>query len=348
MRPRRRDRKAALIASLTAVLALALGASACAPKNVADAEKRGDVAWLDTKGTPDAIAALGRLADKSDKAARAIEKRATFDPNAYAAAWAAVVRGAPWGTTLFKTALGDAARAESAAAAMARGDAHITPFLGDLEAALVRLGASMQNAAISTSLASAGPGAHDAVTRRLADAATRGAMCRGLGSPEASPDARKCLMQAPAQSRDNSYCLDAALKLAGDDDEALSWLAGVAEPGLLGAAGKSEFLSCARLHIAWSKALVTRPASTHTALIVPLSHALKRCPLEMDGVLADSLARNPASADVIVGAIDPYGSYGANLKATCKALEGVRNFRGVSAFTRERASDTVARSCKMK
>jgi hypothetical protein len=340
----------ASLLTAAAVMAVALSASlvACGPKNVTDAEKRSDVAWLDTKGTPDAIAALGRLADKNDKAARAIEKRAPYDPNAYAAAWAAVVRGAPWGTALFRAALADPVRAESAAAAMDRGDGHMTPFLSDLEAALVRLGASMQNAAISTSLASAGPAAHDAVTRRLADAATRGAMCRGLGSPEASPDARKCLMQAPAQSRDNSYCLDAALKLAGDDDEALSWLAGVAEPGLLGAAGKSELLTCGRLHLAWSKALVTRPASTHAALIVPLAHALKRCPLEMDGVLADSLTRNPASADVIVGAIDPYGSYGANLKATCKALEAVRNFRGISAVTRERANDAVARSCKMK
>ena len=320
----------------------------CRPSTVADAEAKGDVAWLDAKGTPEALAALGRLADKNPKAVVAIESRMAYDPTAYALAWSATVRGAAWGTTTLKKALGDPSRAEAAAAAMSRKDPHLAQFVTELEGALVRLAASQQNAAVATGLASVGAPAKDAVERRLADGSTRGAMCRGISSTDASGEARKSLTLVSPASRDNGYCVDAVIKIASEDDDLLAWLATSGEPGIVGAAGKNELMTCGRLHTLWGKALAERAPEVYSALLVPLSNALKRCPKELDGVLADAITRLPATHFVVVGAIDAFGSYGGNLKATCAALPIVAANMKAPGVTRERARDALAHSCTMR
>src|SRR5687767_14642771 len=78
------------------LLPFVLAIAACHPSNATDAEAKGDVEWLEADGSADAVAALGRLADKHRKALSALETRSTFDPNAYVAAWAAHLRGATW------------------------------------------------------------------------------------------------------------------------------------------------------------------------------------------------------------------------------------------------------------
>jgi hypothetical protein len=312
---------------------------------VAEAEANADVKWLEATGTPDAVAALGRVADKNPKAVTALKARSQFDPHGFVAAWEATVRGAQWGPAMLREGLADPARAESAAGAMAKADAHLVPFAADLEQALVRLSASMQNFAIASTLASIGPPARTSVERRLNDASSRGAMCRGIASKDASADARKALREVPESSRDNPFCVDATVRVASEADDALTWLATRGEPGLLGAAGKSEVLACPRLHTLWSRALAERPPDTHAALTVPLGHAIQRCTVEMDGVLADALARMPATHALVVNAIDPYEAYGKNLRATCAALFAVSTGRD-PLIVRERASDTLARGCK--
>ncbi len=330
------------------LIAVGISCVGCRPSTVAEAEAKGDVVWLDTKGTPEALQALGRLADKNPKAVIAIESRTAYDPTAYQLAWAATLRDAPWGTTTLKKALGDPSRAESAAAAMSRKDPHLAQFVTELEGALVRLAASQQNAAVATGLASVGAAAKDAVERRLADGSTRGAMCRGLSSADASAEARKSLTVVPPASRDNGYCVDAVIKIAAEDDDLLAWLATAGEPGIVGAAGKNELMKCARLHTLWAKALAERSPEVYSALLVPLSNALKRCPNELDGVLADAITRLPATHFVVVGAIDAFGSYGGNLKATCAALPIAAANMKAPGVTRERARDALAHSCTLR
>jgi hypothetical protein len=74
---------------------MAAAVSACAPTTVEQAERKGDVAWLDQNRTPDAIAALGRLADTKPDAVAALEGRSAVDAHAFQAAWSALDRGAP-------------------------------------------------------------------------------------------------------------------------------------------------------------------------------------------------------------------------------------------------------------
>jgi hypothetical protein len=328
-----------------AVVALALLA-ACRPSSVADAEAKGDVAWLEDNGTPDAVAALGRLADKNPKAVAALETRSAFDGQAFKAAWSAVVRGAPWGTTLLRSSLADPKRADMAAAGMERREPHLVAFLVDLEGALVRLSATLQNVNVSAALASIGPAATDAVARRLVDASTRGGMCRGIASRDADASARRALLEAAETSRDDPSCVDAVVRIAVDDETALVWMAERGEPGILGAAGKSDVLSCPRLHVAWARAIAARPPEVYSALTVPLGYALKRCAAEMDGVVADAIAHRPATRAAVVQAIDPYEGYGGALRATCAALPSVAVGRD-GAIVRERASDAlVHNACK--
>ena len=165
---------------------VALLAPACTPSTIEEAERKGDAAWLDENGTPDAVAALGRVADKNPKALAALEARSTFDMQAFRAAWDGVVRGAPWGGEMLRGGLADPKRADLAASAVVRHDARLVPFIPDLEQALVRLSATLQNFNVSSALASVGKPAHDAIVRRLGDASTRGAMCRGIASNSAS------------------------------------------------------------------------------------------------------------------------------------------------------------------
>ncbi|HEY3822254.1 MAG TPA: hypothetical protein VGL81_34050 [Polyangiaceae bacterium] len=324
---------------------VALLAPACAPSTIEEAERKGDVSWLDQNGTPDAVAALGRIADKNPKALAALEARSAFDVQAFRAAWNGVVRGAPWGSEMLRRGLADPARADLAASAVDRHDARLVPFIGDLEQALVRLSATLQNFNVSGALAALGKPAHDAVVRRLGDASTRGAMCRGIASKDADADARKALMDAPESGRDSPSCVDAVVSLAAADDVTLGWLAETAEPGLLGAAGKEERLPCARLHVVWTKALAARPAQVYSALTVPLGYAVKRCTPEMDGVLADAIAHLPATHAFVVEAIDPFTGYGDALRATCAALPMVASGRD-PAVVRERANDALNHACK--
>jgi hypothetical protein len=71
------------------------------PSRVAEAEAKGDVAWLDANGSADAIAALGRVADNDSRGVELLKKRASFDTNAYIAAWLAAKQElhAAWRTT---------------------------------------------------------------------------------------------------------------------------------------------------------------------------------------------------------------------------------------------------------
>jgi len=320
-------------------------APACTPSTIEEAERKGDAAWLDENGTPDAVAALGRLADKNPRALAALEARSSFDMQAFRAAWDGIVRGAPWGGEMLRRGLGDPKRADLAASAVVRHDARLVPFIPELEQALVRLSATLQNFNVSSALASVGKPAHDAIVRRLGDASTRGAMCRGIASKDAEPDARKALMDAPESGRDSPSCVDAVVSLASEDDAALAWMAEKGEPGLLGAAGKEERLPCARLHVAWTKALTTRPVEIYSALTVPLGYAVKRCTPEMDGVLADAIAHLPATRAFVVEAIDPFTGYGNALRATCAALPMIAGGRD-TALVRERANDALNHACK--
>ena len=331
------------------LLALAGGLPAfagCRPATIEEAEARGDVAWLQHNDSPAAAAALGRMADSNPAAAAALALRSSYDPEAFRVAWDAVVRGAPWGPAMLHEALADPKRADPAATGMAKRDPHLAPFLDDLEGALVRLSATPRNANVATTLASIGPPARAAVERRLIDASTRGAMCIGIASPQADDDARKALIGVPETARDAPNCVDAVVVVAADDEAALTWLAERAEPGLLGAAGKSATLPCARLHVAWVKAFAARPRNVYPALTVPLGYAVTRCAAQMDGILADAIVHLPASRRVVIEAIDPFATYGDGLRATCAALPTVIASGQDAATVRERANDALTHACK--
>jgi hypothetical protein len=317
----------------------------CKPTTVADAEARGDVAWLKQNDSPSASAALGRLADKDPNAVAVLTLRSSYDLEAFRAAWAAVTRGAPWGTTLIHDALGDPKRADHAAAVMTKAGGRLPAFVPDLEAALVRLSATPQNVNVSTALASVGPPARAAVERRLVDASTRASMCVGIVAPHADDDARKALLGVPQAARDALSCVDAVVRVAADDEAALAWLATRGEPGLLGAAGKNPAMPCAQLHVAWVQAFATRPASDYPALTVPLGYAVTRCAPQMDGVLADAIVHLPAAHGVVVAAIDPFASYGDGLRATCAALPTIADGPD-KPVVRERATDALFHACK--
>jgi hypothetical protein len=332
-------RRLPLLALIAAVAPLA-----CRPATIAEAEAKGDVAWLEQNGTPDAVAALGRLADKDPKAATTLRSR-QFDAFAFRAAWAAVLREAAWGSTMLRAALADPKQADLAASGMGRREPHLVSFLADLDGALVRLSASKQNFNVSSALASVGPSARQTIERRLIDSSTRAAMCRGIASNDAETDAHNALLSVPEKARDDPACVDAVARVAAQDENALAWLGERGEPGLLSAAGKEDALPCAKLHAVWAKAFVARPATLYSALTVPLGHALKRCAAEMDGVLADAIVRLPATHGVVVEAIDPWANYGGALRATCAALVSVASGKD-TAFVRERATDALFHACK--
>ncbi len=62
-----------VVASVAVVVLL----GGCKPSTIAEAERKGDVAWLDQNGTPDSVSALGRLADTKPDAVTALEARST-------------------------------------------------------------------------------------------------------------------------------------------------------------------------------------------------------------------------------------------------------------------------------
>ena len=327
-----------------AMLALVALGTACTAKTVGEAEAKRDVTWLVDDASPQAVAALGRLADGDSQAAAVLEKRSSTDVNAYIAAWAAVTRGAPWGTTLLRGALADPTRADVAATALPRRDPRLIPFVPDLEGAVVRLSAGHRGSVVAGVLASIGPAAHAQVERRLVDPKTRGAMCDGIGLPEASGDAKSLVLAVPSEARDHASCIDMVLTMAATEDVVLDWLAQSAEPGLVGATAKSR-LPCPRLGLIWAKGLVERAPETHAALAVPLKHSLSRCASVLDPIVADLLNKAPRSRAVIMQAIDAYSAEMSDLKLTCKALRsGWVN--GESARIRERAEDALSHGCK--
>ena len=332
--------KALIAASLLGVLA---ASAACGPKTVGDAEAKHDIAWLETEASPQAMAALGRLADSDPKALAVLQKRSTLDVNAYIAAWEAVTRNAPWGTTFLRSALADPTRADIAATALPRRDPRLIPFVPDLEGAVVRLSAGHRGSVVAGVLASIGPAAHAHVQRRLIDAKTRGAMCDGIGLPEASGDAKSLVLSVPPEARDHASCVDMVLTMATTEDVVLDWLAVNAEPGLITAAAKSQ-LPCARLTVIWAKGLVERPVNSHSALTVPLQLSLRRCSTALDPVIADLLTKAPLARGCIMQAVDPYSTELSDLRLTCRALRAgwVAN---ESPRVRERAQDALAHGC---
>lgn len=322
-----------------------LAGAGCRPTSVAEAETKGDVAWLDTEGSPAAIEAIGRIADKAPEAVTVLEGRAKFDVSAYIAAWGGVKRGAKWGSDLLHAGLQDPSRAEVAASAVEGKDPAIEPFLADVEAAMTRLAATGATSTLAAVLAAAGPSAHDAVVRRLADKVTRGAMCGGISVATGSPDARAVLRSVPATSRDDQTCIGAVTTLAASDDVTLKWLAQQAEPGLLGAASKLSTLDCPRLQRLWADALATRGATQAGALTVALANAVKRCPAVMDGVIADAIKTKPEALAAAVGAVDPFSPEDSALRATCATLPLVAQTRA-TPIMKERATDAIAHGCK--
>jgi hypothetical protein len=332
--------KALIAASLLGVLA---ASAACAPKTVGEAEAKHDIAWLEGEASPQAMAALGRLADADPKALAVLERRSTIDVNAYIAAWEAVTRKAPWGTTFLRSALADPTRADVAATALPRRDPLLIPFVPDLEGAVVRLSAGHRGSVVAGVLASIGPAAHTHVQRRLIDAKTRGAMCDGIGLPEASGDAKSLVLSVPPEARDHASCVDVVLTMATTEDVVLDWLAVNAEPGLITAAAKSQ-LPCARLTVIWAKGLVERPVESHSALTVPLQLSLRRCSAALDPVVADLLAKAPLARGCIMQAVDPYSTELSDLRLTCRALRA-RWVANESPRVRERAQDALAHGC---
>lgn len=318
--------------------------SSCKPKTIGDAEATHDIQWLADDGSPQSVAALGRLADKDPKAVSALEKRATIDVNAYIAAWEAVTRNAPWGTTFLKTALADPTRADVAATALPRRDPRLIPFVPDLEGAVVRLSAGHRGSVVAGVLASIGPAAHAHVERRLMDPKTRGAMCDGVGLPEASGDAKSLVLAVPAEGRDHASCVDVVLTMAATEGVVLDWLAVSAEPGLITATAKST-LPCARLSVVWQKGLVERPPETHAALTVPLQISLRRCAAALDPIIADLLTKAPRARGCIMQAIDPFAGELTDLKLTCRSLRAGW-VSGETPRIRERAQDALAHGCQ--
>lgn len=318
--------------------ALAVGA-ACRPSSSSDAEAKGDVSWLSEHDAPDAIAALGRLADKDPRAVAALASKPTLDT--YIAAWAAVLRGAPWGQKQLTAALGEPAHAENAAKALGRGD----PRLGGLVEALegsVRGGCV---APCPSVLASAGASGASAVQHLLENAKTRDAMCNGLASVDATKETRAAFFHVSEAARDAPSCLRAASAMAAVDDDALEWLAKSAETGLVGSASKDEVLPCARVKLLWSNAIKERPEASYTALAIPLAAAIKRCPADLDETVAHALTGTEAAQTLAVQAIDPYDASVRQLHVTCEVLVGAVRGR-LPTRVRARASDTLARCDK--
>jgi hypothetical protein len=264
--------------------------------------------------------------------------------NTYIAAWAAITRGAPWGTTFIHAGLSDPLRAETTASALPRRDGRLVPFIGDFEASIVRLAAGSRSGVIAGVLASLGSPAHAAVERRLVDPKTRGSMCDGIALPEASSDARSLVLAVPPEARDHASCVTLVLEMASEDDKVLEWLATTAEPGLLTAMAKGA-LPCPRVATIWQRALVARASQAHGALSVPLKLSINRCADALDPVLADLLTRAPRARACILHAIDPFGGELAGLAATCNALRAGTT-KGEAPLVRERTRDALAHGCR--
>jgi hypothetical protein len=327
------------------VVVAALGAAACKPSSVAEAEARGNIQWLDEEGSAAAVEAIGRLADKDPAAVELLKTRASHDVTAYIAAWSGVKRGQRWAVVLMHAGLQDLERAEQVASAVNGQDPAVVQFEPDVAASLERLAATGATSRLAAVLASIGPQAHADVVKRLADKASRGSMCGGIANASASDDARAALRSVPADSRDDATCVTSVATIAATDDPTLHWLAREAEPGLLGAASKLTLIDCARVQLLWTEAIATRAAALGTAMTVPLATALKRCPQTMDGVVADAIRSKPDAVSAAVRAIEPFSADDQRLRATCMALPLVAR-SGATAVAKERANDALDHGCK--
>jgi hypothetical protein len=108
---------------------------------------------------------------------------------------------------------------------------------------------------------------------------------------------------------------------------------------------KATQVPCSRVYAMWARALVARPPQVYSALTVPLSLSIKRCPEAIDGVLADAIVHIPGVRATIVTAIDPFSGDTTALKATCKVLPQVAH--GWDAgIIRERANDALQHGCR--
>lgn len=323
----------------------------CTPSSVADAEKKKSVAWLANNGSPEAIAALGRVADDDKAAAAALDalSQATVGKNhtdggasaldVYIAVWAGVERNAAWALTMTKSALGDALRMNDMASAMKRGSPQLGAFVPDLDGALAKGG----DAACASALASAdGAVATSAIEKRLTDSATRDAMCEGVGSSDSSKAARDVFMRVPESSRNAIGCTGAAARLAARDDVALAWLAKTAEPGLMRSV--AQIVPCDRLARLWTTVFTSREHATFGALTRSLEDSIKQCPKDLDAPLSAALGADSESQTLVVMAVDPRDSSVRDLKSTCAVAASVAS-RVTSPVARARAADLAAR-CK--
>jgi len=321
----------------------------CTPTSVGDAEKKKNVGWLEQNGSPEAIAALGKLAD-DDKAAqealanvsKGTESAAKLEGGAGGldvdlAIWGGVERNASWANEMTKTLLADPARMDEMASAMKRGTPQLATFVSDLDAALSR-GCGISCGAALASIDN--PAATTAITKRLEDQKTRDSMCFGVGAAESTKAARDVFMKEPATARDAVQCGPAAVAMATRDDTALAWLAQTAEPGLL--RGVST-MPCPRVVALWTKVLVSRDHPTFGALSRSLEDSVNKCPKELDATLAGALGTDADSQTLVLASLG--SSSARDLKMTCAAAPAAAQ-RVTAILARANARDFVARCPK--
>jgi len=325
---------------------------ACTPSSVSDAEKKGDVSWLEHEGSSESVAALGRLADEDKSAQRALESIAKRSENGqtveggagevdvYLAVWAAVERKQAWATAMMKSALASTTRDDDAASAIKLGSPELAGFVPELEAAIER---GCGRCALALASAS-GPPAEAAMTRLLAGKGTRDAMCAGIGGDQASKGAHAVFMRAPVASRDAASCPGAAARMANHDDVALAWLGQTAEPGLVRTAGASEAISCPKLARVWSEVFTTRDRATYVSLETAMKDAVGRCPKDLDGALAVALAGDADSQALAVSGMTPTDTNKATFPRACAVIGDVA--RGTTTPPIKARATEIAARCK--
>lgn len=346
--PRRNRGRLGPLGLLVALCTLGSGFVGCKSKDVHDAEARGDVVYLEADASPEATAALGRLADRSPRALATLETRAKAgDVNAYIATWQGQLRGASWSLSVFRAALTDPSRAVVAQSALPRKDPRTAELLPELEAAFAAVPSTSDAAKLGALITSLGAPSKPAVTRALDKPKLRATMCDALSSPDASREALAAFRAVAPEKRDDAACTSLAASRAETDDEMLTWLAKEAEPGLLAAASKRGSLTCPRAALVWERALASRPKEHHLQLSLELAATARRCTEAMDGVLTKALVDLDDSRAWVVSALDPGDQNLARLGRTCVALKAVAlGGPGTSVRTRERARDAVSRGCE--
>ncbi len=322
---------------------------ACTPTSVADAERKKNAAWLASNGSPEAIGALGRIADDDKDAQDALAAlakttigKATTDGGGSAldvelAVWGGVERNASWAIAMTKAELSSAERMNDMAGAMKHGSPQIATFVPDLDAALLR----GCDEACGASLASIdGAAATGAIEKRLADASTRKAMCAGVGSNESSKSARDAFMRASESSRDAVTCSGAATRIASRDAASLAWLAKTAEPGLLRNVG--DEMHCDRLVKLWTTVFTLRDHATFGALSRSLESSLKTCAKDLDATVAGALATDVDTQTLVLSSLGATNA--KDLPLTCAAAPTAS--QRVTVLARANARDFLARCGK--